>query len=427
MSKYNLLLSVILLTSCGGQGDTKSEAPIVPPPNVCSIHEQNQFLYNMLKGSYFWYQDVPNLDPLSFDSPHALLENVKDVIPIDRFSTISADYKSTISSGQYEGFGLGWKVNDAHTAMIIDVVFEDSSAKRAGLKRSDKVSEIDGVAISELYANGEPLNILPNTEHTLSLINAVLGKSQVVIKKDKININTIMANNVFSYEGIIVGYIAISSFIHSKTDGFTRAFDAFAKQGVEQVVIDLRYNSGGSIDAAYHLASLLGGEYTANKSMSRHIHNDKFSASDKDYSFSDLNVSGYDKISIIVSEQTCSASELVVNVLEPYIDVKLIGAATCGKPFGFYGKDFCGNTFLPIQFKIANSLGFGDYNDGIEVDCDTDDDYSKALGNPEERMLKTALQYSVSGRCIIKNEQIDDQTNFRKNRKNQPSLMSFIK
>ena len=120
---------------------------------------------------------------------------------------------------------------------------------------------------------------------------------------------------------------------------------------------------------------------------------------------------GLPRVFILTSGGTCSASEAVINALRGIgIAVILIGDTTCGKPYGFYPKDNCGTTYFSIQFRSVNNAGFGDYADGFiptiqpveafEVTgCRVDDDFSRALGDPQEALLATALGYIAEDSC----------------------------
>jgi carboxyl-terminal processing protease len=115
---------------------------------------------------------------------------------------------------------------------------------------------------------------------------------------------------------------------------------------------------------------------------------------------------------VLSTARTCSASEAVINGLRGInVEVVLIGGTTCGKPYGFYATDNCGETYYTIQFQGVNNIGFGDYADGFIPNnstapfgvripgCSVSDDYSKELGDPQEAMLAAALGYRASGTC----------------------------
>jgi hypothetical protein len=120
------------------------------------------------------------------------------------------------------------------------------------------------------------------------------------------------------------------------------------------------------------------------------------------------------RVYVLTSDDTCSASESIINGLRG-IDVPVvqIGTTTCGKPYGFYDFDNCGTTYFSIQFKGVNAKNFGDYADGFSPQntqgtrgtvvegCSVADDFSRPLGDPLERMLSVALNYRQNPTCSV--------------------------
>ncbi|MEM6557047.1 MAG: peptidase, partial [Pseudomonadota bacterium] len=118
------------------------------------------------------------------------------------------------------------------------------------------------------------------------------------------------------------------------------------------------------------------------------------------------------RVFILSTEGTCSASEAVINGLRGIdVEIVLIGAVTCGKPYGFYPTDNCGETYYTIQFRGVNDKGFGDYSDGFVPNnsgfgfgervsgCVVADDLNTELGDPTEGLLAAALDYRANGTC----------------------------
>jgi hypothetical protein len=118
------------------------------------------------------------------------------------------------------------------------------------------------------------------------------------------------------------------------------------------------------------------------------------------------------RVFVLSTSNTCSASESVINGLRGIdVDVVLIGGATCGKPYGFYPEDNCGQTYFSIQFKGINDKSFGDYPDGFAPansssvfavkipGCAVADDMNHDLGDTNEAMLAAVMGYRVDGSC----------------------------
>ena len=109
---------------------------------------------------------------------------------------------------------------------------------------------------------------------------------------------------------------------------------------------------------------------------------------------------GLDRVFVLTGPSTCSASEGIINGLRGIdVEVVLIGATTCGKPYAQVPEDNCGTTYNVIQYRGVNDKGFGDYGDGFQPTCTGRDDVRYPLGNPEEEKLKGALYYMGLGEC----------------------------
>ncbi|RZL31647.1 MAG: hypothetical protein EOO96_15730, partial [Pedobacter sp.] len=108
-------------------------------------------------------------------------------------------------------------------------------------------------------------------------------------------------------------------------------------------------------------------------------------------------LNGLTRVYFLVAGGTASASELLINNLKPVMDVKLIGRKTYGKPVGFFSLRIDKKDLYIPQFQTKNQSGFGDYFDGMAVDKDVVDDLTKDFGDPSEKLLAQALNYSATG------------------------------
>jgi len=217
------------------------------------------------------------------------------------------------------------------------------------------------------------------------------------------------------------------------------SFRLFEQEGVNELVLDLRYNGGGLVAMSSQLGYMIAGEaQSAGRTFQVLQFNDKNPTRDpvtgntiSPTPFYDnvidwergvftnerLPSLGLNKVYVITTSRTCSASEALINALRGIdIEVVQIGNTTCGKPFGFYPTDNCGTTYFTIQFSGANDKGFGEYANGFKVaaspifddelpGCSVDDDLNNLLGNENEAMLATALMYIESGTCPAASQQ----------------------
>jgi Pyruvate/2-oxoacid:ferredoxin oxidoreductase gamma subunit len=210
-----------------------------------------------------------------------------------------------------------------------------------------------------------------------------------------------------------VGYLTFDDFNAVAEKQLIDAFTMFRSQGASDLVIDMRYNGGGLLYIASELAYMVAGPATAGQTFERLQYNDKTAPGapipflDSAYGFpapvparagQALPWLGLKRVTVLTTAGTCSASEAVINGLRGVdVQVDIIGAQTCGKPYGFTPVDNCGTTYFSIEFQGVNAKGFGDFADGFAPTCMVPDDLSRAQGDPAEGLLAAALAYRSAG------------------------------
>ncbi|MBT6454873.1 MAG: hypothetical protein HOK37_04950 [Gammaproteobacteria bacterium] len=166
------------------------------------------------------------------------------------------------------------------------------------------------------------------------------------------------------------------------------------------MVLDLRYNGGGRVSVAQNLASYMVPTTSSTDLFALLKQNDKHQDLNYSYYFKTMvNELDLDRVVVITSGSTASASEMVINGLKPFVDVKTVGNKTYGKPVGMNPVEFDDKVILPITFATYNQDGEGEYFNGIPYDCFVRDDLNSAFGDPEEGMLAEALVVSQNGLC----------------------------
>lgn len=374
----------------------------------CSVVGQNTFVRNTLDEYYLWYRELPDLDPALFDSPEAYLNAVR-FRPLDSsFSFIApkAETEAFYSDSEFVGIGFGSK-QTRRGELRITQVFPDSPASEAGLARGDTLLTVDGRSVSELLGTGELGTALGPSKVGLSLEltwrNRRGEERSARVTKRPVTIPTVSQTEVFDLDGLPVGYLHFRNFVQPSIKALNRAFAEFRARGVVSLILDLRYNGGGLVDVAEHLAGLIGGVRTSGRVFFEMIHNDKKTPLNRTAFFRDPNQAlDLPDLVVITSPASASASEMVINGLSPFIPVTLVGARTFGKPVGQYGFDFCDKVFFPVSFKSVNASGEGEYFNGLPVDCSAADDLNRPLGNPEEASLAEALSFLRTGTCSIR-------------------------
>ncbi|MDB5856710.1 MAG: hypothetical protein JWQ76_399 [Ramlibacter sp.] len=221
---------------------------------------------------------------------------------------------------------------------------------------------------------------------------------------------------VASPNGRRVGYIQFNDHSTGAQDELISDFRQLRDAGVQDVVLDLRFNSGGFLYIAQSTASMITGPASTGKVFEQLQYNDKRGP---ETAASTLNFLGtvqfpetrypvgtelpqlnLPRAYVLTSGATCSASESIINSLRG-IDVQVVqvGGSTCGKPYGFHQKNNCGLAFFPIEFKGSNAKGFGDYTSGFSPTCAVTDNPAATAGNSNDPLLNAALYHADNGSC----------------------------
>jgi C-terminal processing protease CtpA/Prc len=400
------------------------------------------FIWKGLNLYYLWQADVTNLSDDRFANqqelnaflagypvPEKLFDALRVDKTIDRFSWMVSDYLQL--EGQLQGtttnngveFGLSYKDKDSGSSEIIGwvrYIIPNSDASTKEIHRGDVFYGVNGTPLT--ISNYQALLFSSNTSYTLNMadINGGAftpnGKS-VALTKTVLDENPILINTVINSGGHKIGYLLYNGFYSNYDSKLNEAFGTLKSQGITDLVLDLRYNSGGSVQTATRLASMITGSFTG-QVFAKQQWNAKiesyYEANNADALknfFTDkigntaINSVGMSKIYILTSKSTASASELVINGLKPYVDVVQIGDVTTGKNVGsvtLYDSPTFGSSnrnpnhryaMQPIVLKIVNSLGFGDYYNGLTPNYKLEENLSNlgVLGSTTEPLLSTAI------------------------------------
>jgi C-terminal processing protease CtpA/Prc len=374
-------------------------------PRDCTTLGQTVFVRDTLQDIYFWYKELPASDPALFASPEAFLEAVRYRPRDVTFSYIAgkAESNAFYSDSQFIGLGFASKLVAADELRLTQV-FPDSPAAEAGLRRGERIVEIGGRTIGELSANGLLGGAFGPSDVGVSVELRVRGldgsERKATLVKRAVTIPTVSQTAVFEADGRLVGYLHFRNFVRPSTAALDAAFRDFSLAGVRELVLDLRYNGGGLTSVAQHLASLIGGVRTKGQVFVEYVHNDKNAFRNEEQRFDDpVFALDLERVVVITTRASASASELVINALRPFVKVVTVGESSYGKPVGQYGFDFCDKTLFPVAFATRNARGEGDYFDGIPADCPARDDLDHALGDAQEAALAEALHVVRAGTC----------------------------
>lgn len=289
--------------------------------------------------------------------------------------------------------GFGCYFNNAQV-FLIDI---DSPCELAGVQRGDTLYYIDHQnATNESYTQARE-NLYVETIFTVnragSFIDIPITPSIYNYKMAKYQIFT-------KPNGVKVAHLIFNSFTSTSADEIDEAFTYFKNNNVYELIVDLRYNLGGSVTTASILMDKIGAYGHDGELQAEFRYNTNYSEKNFELNFEqDENSLNLSRVFFLTSSYSASASELVINGLKPYMDVKLIGSTTHGKPVGMSGREKNGYIYWLINFSNYNANGEGDYYNGIDVDCPVYDDINSSRMDENETLLAKALYYIDNDSC----------------------------
>ena len=367
--KLSLLSIILFIASC-----SKSDNNIIEPTVSDDV---NYFIWKGLNAYYFWQKEVPNLADNRFSTFNELYAHFRDFSSpensfqsliyqdgiSDRFSWIVDDYVALENSFQGINLSTGMefglkRYNNSATNVFgyVRYVVPNTDAANKAVTRGMVFNTVNGTRITDsnyktlLFSDDTSINIgfsdynngnPTSNGNTISLTNEQVSENPVAITK------------VFNEGNKKIGYLLYNQFASSYDAELNAAFNTFKAEGVNELIVDLRYNGGGSVRTATYLGSLITGQFN-DQLYSKEVWNDKVQAATDPDRFLNyftneikktdsngnltlqepLNSLNLSSVYFIVSGSSASASELVINSLRSYIDVKIVGTTTVGKQVG---------------------------------------------------------------------------------------------
>ncbi|MBX5461797.1 MAG: peptidase [Steroidobacteraceae bacterium] len=409
--------------------------------------DENNWLRSWTHELYLWYSEVPDLNPALYTTPQYfdLLKTTATTPsgqPKDKFHfTYDTDEWIALSLGGTEvGYGVQFALL-ATTPPRQAVVAYVEPSQTASIGRGAEVLRVDGVDLvnDNTAAGVATLNagLFPESvgeSHTFVIRDVDGTQRTVTLIADEITSAPVQNVRTISTPTGLVGYLLFNDHIATAEDALVDAVNDLKAAGIQDLVLDIRYNGGGFLAIASELAYMIAGPtQTAGRTFELLQFNDKhpttnpitgepitptpFANTTLGFSrpagqpLPTLNLS---RVYVLTGSGTCSASESIINGLRGVdVEVIQIGSTTCGKPYGFYPQDNCGTTYFSIQFRGVNAKNFGDYTDGFSPQntvgvrgvllpgCSVADDFTHELGDEEEGRLAVALNYRATGSCSV--------------------------
>lgn len=408
------LLIVATLTACGGGSSTGVVTPT--EPSACSNDGQKQFVLDNLYAWYLWNDLLPpGISIADYATPEALVSQVtrefgpQDAIgnPIDLFSSVGSAQADSefFGEGKFEGFGFSYRTLDQATSDIrLSRVFSGSPAALGGLERGQRFLSLNGRSIADIQANEGIGAVFDNDTVEFEMHRPDNSEFTVSITKDIVTIDPVPQHRIIDVgNGVMVGYMELAQFISTADPVFDTVFAEFITAGVDDVIIDLRYNGGGLVSTANLLGDYLGAFVNDGRVFSETKFNEDRAAANDSVEFFERQGNTIDlgRLVIIATGGTASASELVTNSMGAWFDVAIVGDNTFGKPVGQIGLTFCDKILRPTSFKTVNAAGAGDYFDGLPVDCPAPDDLNFPVGDAADPNMVAAMSYLNTGSCPV--------------------------
>ncbi|PWN62784.1 S41 family peptidase [Chryseobacterium viscerum] len=408
--KLKLIIAVFLI-SCTNNDES---APVFPEGSTESV---NLWVQDSMRRYYYWADQMPAKPDYRLSTKDFFKSLLSSQ---DRFSfMVNTEDSSTYPRSIRNMYGFDYTIiqlPNNEVVTVVKLVLQNSPAFNAGLERGMIITKINGKTITASNAEAMASSIKDQT-----VIDLTVGKWQNGAIADQKNITVYygfsfeqpILSKIFDKNGKKVGYLYIYDFPDGMTQVLNQKFAEFKAAGVQQLILDLRYNYGGSVSSAAALCSMIpsglssgspfiifkgnknGGE--VKRSFAEQIAYDPKAL---DFATLRANALGLQKVFILTSNSTASAAEIVVNNLKPYMQVIQIGDTTLGKDMaGFVVEDKRKPRKIswqihPVIYKVFNANGAGEYNNGISPQVIVNE-YAGLpllpLGDPNETLIYSAL------------------------------------
>ena len=412
-----LLISTVCILSCSKEKNPEGDNKI--PENIRRV---NAFIAAYMYDGYLWNGKIPaGIDPQREEVPRDMLDKMiyKE---LDRWTYVTDDAAAAMNDFQGISTTFGYSPvflrfgNSSSLYAIIRYVTAGSPAEKAGLKRGDILLTLDGTDITEsnyltlIYGRTVTVGLGTVAGNVISPSGKTYTMTSVEMYEDPVNTYTII-----DPAGARVGYLAYTGYLKESHAKLDEVFTYFKNNGVKEVVLDLRYNPGGNAETPPYLASFLApaADVKAGNVFLKEVWNTKYmeyykqKGEDMNVYFNKNNVANLNlnRVFVLTTGGTASASEATISGLMPYMQVIKIGAPTHGK--------YCGAALLQpvvdnkgtldpmiknwllsmVIYRFVNKDGFTDFKDGIAPDYNVEDDLFDAypFGDIRDPLLAKAL------------------------------------
>lgn len=428
-----LLLVAALFVNCDDDIDDNLRA--------ATALELSDFVYRGLNFWSLYKEDVPDLANDRFASEAEREEFLNQFASPeeafaaltstqDRFSILRSDFVvlENALAGIRTSTGMRFTIledpNDASNLFgVVRYVINDSPAAQAGVQRGMLFTAVNGASLT---ASSDLSAIFGQAAYTINLAdydgaNFIPNGNSIDLTQVELAINPVHRARTLDIDGEKIGYLHYTGFTNEFDPELNAAFGQFQADGITDLVLDLRYNGGGSIETANDLSSMITGQFTNEIFITQTYNEDRNPQFQTDRTFNTqigngtaINSLGLTRVFVLTTGNTASASELILSGLDPYIEIFQIGTNTTGKFEGsFLLYDAPAPNFsrleanpnhryvmLPLVLRSVNANGLTDYFDGFTPDLEIAESFENLgqLGFQGEPLLDIAIEEITSTR-----------------------------
>lgn len=491
---FLFLLLLFLIVSCKKKDDSIVETSQISSDKILDsiyLYAQEVYLWNEYLPEYrvFNPQKYNNrenkklgnyLDEIQGISKYAINSVTGLAYENNVRSNGRAKYSTILNVNEDSGNGeTDFGISVARTKsgrFYIAWVDHNSPAGEAEIKRGDRVLSINNRLLDSSIASLQYLQEMLQSQFVTMEIETD-GKNRVVRLGGKpYRQNPVLKTKIIDKGGRKLGYLALKGFTHLKNSQtiLDAIFGDYAQVGITELILDLRYNSGGYQNTCVYLANSIAGASLAGKLMFSEVYNKKMQEGEAEilkkqpiltetnqpviidgkiatlfdldykvennrYYFKKIGaLNGIKKITFIVSNTTASASELLINVLAPYLDVEVLGVAgsisdfpvvTYGKPVGFFDINIDHYKLYLAMYRMENALGNGNYYDGFSTKKSFLDNVSVDFGNERDDLITYIL--GLPPKSLAKNKyhkpSVEIENSMIENERSNETLEGLVK
>jgi hypothetical protein len=359
---------------------------------------------------YLWNTQIPSdFNAKTYAGPSEIMVAIRKYSnepgftdPVDHYSfAMKQDEWNNLSNGIISDFGLN-AFFFADNDLRVRLVEEASPAGKAGIKRGWKFVKVAGSTdISSGNTDFLVQNIYKSASTAFTFEKPDGSSVDITLVSETYQEHPVVLDSVYTAGLKKAGYIVFNSFLGDTTqvmNELTDVFSRFVAENVTDVIVDLRYNGGGYVSVSEGLANFLVKSSANGSIMMTQQYNSNYADLNEVTMFHKRGSLNINNIYFVVTDNTASASELLINNLKPYMNVKLVGPqSTYGKPVGFFPIPVSDWYIFPVSFRSTNGQNQGNYFDGIAVDQQVDDGLDKDWGDTAEASLASVLSYISTG------------------------------